>query len=838
MVRSIWKRTLVTTFAWAGLAWAQQPITSSGPAEKPAQSPGQYFSVREPGKTGQKCKVIRSWKTPEGKTAYQVQALDTGEMMTIVETGEATNQSLYQAGNRLRVQAVASRIFHWGSDRRPPPGTPLPPIETVQTMPSAAPRPEVAKMASMAHPDPAKPPASAQSEPTKPLVPAHTESSKSTATLPWLSRTTETRVTQTQTALPPANTLPSAPMTYPMTQPKTTAQPNTTTTALGTANVREPSVPTAAPTSLPQTNSFSASSISQPKTAAPDYRLGSTPAAQPKVILQDTAMNQPKTAVQNKANSAPEKPSDALTPRASNFTPYFPTSPAVASPVTPQRAVSPERVVQVVPPSSEGTSFAKTTTSLAPAAPAPKSDVLRQAVSSVPGGNGTVPAASEKKPANMAKVSSGQPASPVPAPSSAPSTPTPASAVPAIPSPTASVPAATKPVTTVMQPSMGTAGNKPASVTAAPPTDWRQSWGQTDDGKAQTTEKPAQSSTDSKSAPAKSALPQADSKRPDPLQMPTQFDRRPLEEKPSAPKRDSMLLPSAAAPSTSTVKPAVTTVTEPVKTPVSSASIPVPLGAQSVIQAGDPGPGGVRYIPVPMVTMPDVRRAPVPPMMTPSQVYGTSGAVPAANEMQVNAFTPALSRQAVAQTSNAFGGTMPTVPAASSAQPMPAPAAAGMMAQAMHPAGSNNLTNPALITPVLPGVALASQTVPAAYQATNLQAQPLSMPLTAGKPTPERVQQMVVALRDSLYPSQREWAVENMSAVDWRAHPQVVQALMTAAKEDPAPTVRASCVRCLANMKVNTMPVYSAVRDLKNDTDSRVRQEAERAMSVLTVTEK
>src|SRR5262249_32796680 len=34
MVRSIWKRTLVTTLAWAGLAWAQPPLPSTSPTAK------------------------------------------------------------------------------------------------------------------------------------------------------------------------------------------------------------------------------------------------------------------------------------------------------------------------------------------------------------------------------------------------------------------------------------------------------------------------------------------------------------------------------------------------------------------------------------------------------------------------------------------------------------------------------------------------------------------------------------------------------------------------------------------------------------------------------------
>src|SRR5438445_11780639 len=135
MVRSIWKRTLVTTFAWAGLAWAQQPIPSSGPAAKPGENTGQTFTVQEAGKTGQKCKVLKAWKTPDGKTAYQVQALDTGEMMTIIENGSVKDLPGVQAGNGSRVQAVATRIFHWGMERMPPPGTPVPPIEDCRRMP-------------------------------------------------------------------------------------------------------------------------------------------------------------------------------------------------------------------------------------------------------------------------------------------------------------------------------------------------------------------------------------------------------------------------------------------------------------------------------------------------------------------------------------------------------------------------------------------------------------------------------------------------------------------------------------------------------------------------------
>src|SRR5206468_9806168 len=111
----------------------------------------------------------------------------------------------------------------------------------------------------------------------------------------------------------------------------------------------------------------------------------------------------------------------------------------------------------------------------------------------------------------------------------------------------------------------------------------------------------------------------------------------------------AMVVPSTAAAPTSsmpvaTIKPAAATVVvEPPKMPSTASSMPVPLGAQSVIAAGNPGPGGVRYIPVPMVTIPDVRQAPVPPLMTAAQTYGTSATTPVAGAgTQMNAFTPAV----------------------------------------------------------------------------------------------------------------------------------------------------------------------------------------------------
>jgi hypothetical protein len=93
---------------------------------------------------------------------------------------------------------------------------------------------------------------------------------------------------------------------------------------------------------------------------------------------------------------------------------------------------------------------------------------------------------------------------------------------------------------------------------------------------------------------------------------------------------------------------------------------------------------------------------------------------------------------------------------------------------------------------------------------------------------------MLAALRGSLYPSEREVAADQLGRCASGREPAVVQALVTAARTDPAPLVRACCVRALGRLKANSMPVVAAVQDLKQDADPRVRQAVEEALPVLT----
>jgi hypothetical protein len=70
-----------------------------------------------------------------------------------------------------------------------------------------------------------------------------------------------------------------------------------------------------------------------------------------------------------------------------------------------------------------------------------------------------------------------------------------------------------------------------------------------------------------------------------------------------------------------------------------------------------------------------------------------------------------------------------------------------------------------------------------------------------------------------------------MHVVTFGPSPQIVNAMVTAAREDPAPTVRAACVRCLCRMNVATDLVAETLRGLKNDPDAGVRQAAEETLA-------
>lgn len=81
---------------------------------------------------------------------------------------------------------------------------------------------------------------------------------------------------------------------------------------------------------------------------------------------------------------------------------------------------------------------------------------------------------------------------------------------------------------------------------------------------------------------------------------------------------------------------------------------------------------------------------------------------------------------------------------------------------------------------------------------------------------------------------QRQQAAERLSASPWATHPDSIQALVTAARQDVSPSMRVTCIRCLARLNANHTPVMSTLMTLKADADATVRREAAAALEYLS----
>jgi hypothetical protein len=327
-------------------------------------------------------------------------------------------------------------------------------------------------------------------------------------------------------------------------------------------------------------------------------------------------------------------------------------------------------------------------------------------------------------------------------------------------------------------------------------------------------------------------LPKADVKKPDPLLGdPTQYAKKPLDEK--LPAKGE--LPPPQAP----------------KTPAPLANVePLGAGGKSITDSGT-----VQGRPVPVATLPPYNvRPPAPQWQVPQApqpiVNPGRGNAPEAVQggIAYNAFTPyeltppAPGTAAQSAMANAFSADtdccvapVPHGLPAGRVYGPPGPPKMVMVAQAgPRPAGPGLPASPygpvvQLSAPNGTGEGMPS---PAATQGSALMLASYqgSAAMPAGGQTPEQLAGM---LHDALYPSQREWAAERLSAYDWKQTEAAVQALTQAVREDPAATVRASCISALAKMKVNTFPVVSAIQAAKNDGDPRVRTAAEEALAVL-----
>jgi HEAT repeats len=320
----------------------------------------------------------------------------------------------------------------------------------------------------------------------------------------------------------------------------------------------------------------------------------------------------------------------------------------------------------------------------------------------------------------------------------------------------------------------------------------------------------------------------------------------------------------------------------------------MPLGAMSVVAAGG---GPVQYLPVPVVTIPDVRHPPCPP----------EAAIPGPPQpnLYVNAFTPthpvgpmsgppALMAQgqpmgmAPGQPMPYGDGPMPMMPPnpayamaagygpnpyavppgympnpyaalaqgygpnpyaampqgygpnpyAAMPQPMASPYPYGGAPAMMQTGGPSVYQgpmpppNPFASAPVVP---VSYNPAAPAYGAMNPAMDRRNAALPAMLPVqtsaPDMVRQLASTLREGLYPSQRELAADALTACDWHYYPQALQALLIAAREDPAATVRAACVNAMMRMNATNENVLNVLKGLRNDPDPRVRHEVEQALA-------
>ncbi|GIW80564.1 MAG: hypothetical protein KatS3mg105_2371 [Gemmatales bacterium] len=148
MFRNRWTATVLVAVISAAQA-VPQTMTPS-----PVPTSSQIITVKEPGKPDQRCRILKSWVEPDGSVAFEVQALDTGEKMTIVQASDAVPLKNGTRPGKEMVQAMRSRIYHWIRNTVPPPGAPLaPPVveETIVSSPQV-PAPVIVKEPSRIRP--------------------------------------------------------------------------------------------------------------------------------------------------------------------------------------------------------------------------------------------------------------------------------------------------------------------------------------------------------------------------------------------------------------------------------------------------------------------------------------------------------------------------------------------------------------------------------------------------------------------------------------------------------------------------------------------------------------
>ncbi|MSQ96605.1 MAG: hypothetical protein EXR98_18925 [Gemmataceae bacterium] len=98
----------------SGLAWTQTP-------DRPAADPAERIMVVHENGKSTRCRVLESWQLPDGRVAHLLEALASGERITIVDDQIPVGEKISNP------RAMPKRIFAWGVGRKTPPhDSPIP----------------------------------------------------------------------------------------------------------------------------------------------------------------------------------------------------------------------------------------------------------------------------------------------------------------------------------------------------------------------------------------------------------------------------------------------------------------------------------------------------------------------------------------------------------------------------------------------------------------------------------------------------------------------------------------------------------------------------------------
>lgn len=875
MDRSRWLGVFVG-LAWTGLAWSQP-----GPAPTPPSGGGaRFLTVQELDRPAQRCRIVKSWRQPDGSRAFQVESVNGGGTMTIVESAAPSGPGAPGAPRALK-----TRIYHWGPGNMPPPEAPKAPAgeEVGRLTPRPAPAPAAASA-------PAPAATSAPAGGGSGFWPPAYAGQKST---PFHTMNPVGPVSSKQA---PASSRPS--------QPRLTPSPAIPRTVVATPaiNTRDPAIP------------------------PPPGRLvsqGPTPPHHTKVINSPDGVRMGQLVAQGPTPQSPYQPGGGPAtpiPRAAGSAPATPSaSPSSPYSVVQRPGASPAPAGTANPPA--GSSYN--------VLPGPGSTCAGcqgsggwnnrplnggQAVAGCNGaccgcptcGSGCCPIKKRtlcdrlfcrrKEPAPMRTACGELLIVPLPpeagscvtcAPPTPPKTTVAAPCPPPAPVCCCPPPCAPCSICPVQPPCMVEEKptlrerfltrrheEKPVPVTAAGERLIEVPSG--DPCKVVTMpapEKPPRPSLFSRlrrsSAPTSTLIPGSENLPPpqapvvkapteqaqpgdfrgswgnaDPHQ-PTPIARgdltpRPRPAVPSADPRAAQVQtqPPAALPSTLASRATPATPSYGVGVPVQEGNAfsdappkpaakpednqgPNPTNAFSDGGGGGPGgpPSGQQAgggSPRPMMITPP----PPPLVLDPREPHDMH-----------NAFTLAASTRRMIP---ADAGAVPIIPNAFS--PGTNGNSFSIMPSLMPPApaGPQQATATGQQQPASRPAVDARQVASSRYGPDRSAAPSAALERPEAVP-PEQSQSdhWLVTLQESVYPSEREWAAERLGRLDWRTEPRIVEALVKTAREDAAPTVRAACVRTLVRMKVNSPLVLTQVRALQDDSDARVRQEVEQALGVL-----